>query len=119
MILLGRGDQVNRQGYLVQVSQLLAGGKASMTDLERTAIVLTAMGYDVTNITTAEGEKVDLISEIMSQNWSEADINAIIFALLAVDSGSYSVDDGAKEQLISALLAVQNDDGRMADLQRG
>ena len=110
MVLLGRGADVNEYGFLIDVAQLLADKRVSFTDLERTTIALTSLGYDATDITMADGTKHNLIERIEAIDANRVTVNALTFALVAVDSGHYEAAD-LRERMVDALVAVQNEDG--------
>ena len=113
MQLLGHVQDINEKGYLVNIAAMFEGNVVTVTELEREAVVLTSLGYDVTDITTASGRKINLIENIDNMlNMDSDTVNAIVWALIAVDSGNYEYDDGNfRKQLKEKLLSVQHNDG--------
>lgn len=76
------------------------------TDIERTALVLSLLGYDITNI-----EGINLAAMIYNHPGLDAGSNELIYALLALDARNTNIPKDAKwnrEAIIQALLSFQN-----------
>lgn len=97
--------------------QVIQGDRVKITDIERLAMAAHTLDIDPRDI-----NGVNLIERIYNStdNSNGADSmtfqgnNGPIFALIALDSGSYDVPDDARwtrEALIQYLLDGQNDDG--------
>ncbi|MEX1031277.1 MAG: S-layer homology domain-containing protein [Paenibacillaceae bacterium] len=86
------------------------GGFTKVTDLERFAIALAAIGYDPQNF-----EGLNPIGGIFDHpNMMKQGINGSIYALLVLNSGSYNLptsNQWNKENLLDAVLKQQNMDG--------
>jgi hypothetical protein len=82
----------------------------SITDLEKSILVLTAAGKNAADI-----EGYDLIGQLANhEQLEEQGTNAVLFALLALDAGGYSVKNGARwtrEKLVQTLIERQLDTG--------
>ncbi|MEQ6377207.1 DUF4430 domain-containing protein [Bacillaceae bacterium S4-13-56] len=79
-------------------------------DLEKLIMGLTAAGVDATNF-----EGYDLVEALVNhKNLQEPSINMAIYALLAIDSGSYEVDQTTKDQLIEIILNAELEGGAWA-----
>lgn len=79
------------------------------TDIERTALALSILGKDITNI-----EGVNLASMIYNSTKLDSGSNELIYALLALDAKKTAIPAGAKwtrEQMIKELLTYQNENG--------
>lgn len=75
------------------------------TDLARYTLALTALGYDATDIAGYDLTKaLKDVKALQAQG-----TNGLVFALLALDSGSYPCDSRAA--IVDAILAAQKDDG--------
>lgn len=75
------------------------------TDHARCVLALTALGYDASNV-----GGYDLTKPLQdAASLAKQGTNALIFALLALDSGSYASD--AREAIIDGILAAQKPDG--------
>lgn len=80
-----------------------------ITDNERIALALTAIGKDPANV----GGK-NLLAALQDRNimqvtdTSDTDINGLVFGLLALNSGNYTQDS---YWLVQAILTQQNEDG--------
>lgn len=113
MQLMGHAADVNENGYLMNISAMLEGNVTAVTELEREALVLTSLGYDITDITMSDGSRVNMIERIDSMLSMETDtVNAIVWALIAIDSGDYEYKgDALRKQLIQKILALQHEDG--------
>ncbi|NGM84916.1 DUF4430 domain-containing protein [Paenibacillus sp. 7124] len=100
-------------GYLESVLKQIAESKGEfrkVTDYERLALSITAAGGDPRN---AAG--YDLIAKIYNNgNLTNQGSNGPIFALLALDSGNYSVPANAawtRAKLVKWIADIQNTDG--------
>ncbi|WP_025689636.1 DUF4430 domain-containing protein, partial [Paenibacillus zanthoxyli] len=110
---LARSGNALPSGYLAGVLKQIAESKGEfrkVTDYERLALSITAAGGDPRN---AAG--CDLIAKIYNnKNLTNQGSNGPIFALLALDSGNYSVPADAawtREKLVQWILDIQNTDG--------
>ncbi len=113
MQLMGHAADVNENGYLMNIAAMFEGNITAVTELEREAVVLTSLGYDVTDIALSDGSKVNMIERINNMLNMETDtVNAIVWALIALDCGDYEYkDDALRKQLIEKILALQHEDG--------
>lgn len=76
-------------------------------DLEKLIMGLTAAGVDATSF-----EGYNLVQTLVNhKNLQEPSINMAIYALLAVDSGSYEVDQAFKDQMIEKILSSEIEGG--------
>jgi hypothetical protein len=86
------------------------GGFTKVTDLERLAIALGAIGYDPQNF-----QGINPIGGIFEHpNMMKQGINGPIYALLVLSSGSYNLptsNQWNKDNLLDAVLKQQNTDG--------
>ncbi len=99
--------------YLEGVKEQLSASQGQLrkvTDYERLVLGAAAAGADPQNF-----GGYNLIEKIYNNdNMTSQGSNGLIFALIALDSGSYTVPPGAKwtkERLVQALLEVQSKDG--------
>ncbi len=88
------------------------------TEYHRIALTVGALGGDPTAFgTDAEGKPVDLIAAgtyDFPGDLGTQGINGPVFALLTLDSGAYTVPDGAKhsrQELLDAITGAQEADG--------
>lgn len=90
-----------------------ASATAKVTDSERVALTLAALGEDITSF-----DGVNLVNVICSNSGLTASANNLVYALIAFDEAG--VSDGAmlasgsswtRAKLVSELLAFQNADG--------
>ena len=116
-IVLGmaRGNVTTPPAYADYYAQVEAkvketGGVLSdryYTEYARVALAVTAIGKDAADVAgydlTAPLTDVD---KVASQG-----INGVIYALLALDSGSYEADAAVRAQYVEKLLAAQLSDG--------
>ncbi|CDN43938.1 hypothetical protein BN871_DW_00040 [Paenibacillus sp. P22] len=90
-----------------------AAGFTKVTDLERTALAVTAIGEDASSF-----QGVNLIERIAnSSRMTSQGVNGPIYALLALDYGAYEVPAAAKwtrEALVAEVLKHQAQDGSFA-----
>lgn len=86
---------------------------SSITDKERVVLELTAAGINATAAVNSNGETVNLIKLISDTSESNLGyVTAAVYALLAYDSGNYTVNDGlTREKLIEIILSERNEDG--------
>lgn len=90
-----------------------SGNAARVTDSERVALALTALGEDITSF-----DGVDLIADICSHEDLGASANNVVYALIALDEAGISNEvlrasgsSWTRAQLVCALLSFQNPDG--------
>ena len=90
-----------------------AGDTAKVTDCERVALTLAALGEDITSF-----EGVNLAAVMCSHGDLTASANNLVYALIALDEAgvsdaalSASGSSWTRAQLVCALLAFQNSDG--------
>ncbi|NOH15828.1 immunoglobulin-like domain-containing protein [Clostridium cochlearium] len=114
MNLFGMGDKVDEVKCIQNARNIISSSWSSITDLERVAIALTSMGFDVRETTTKDKKCINLIEKIMNSDMKGSTNNAAIFGLIAIDSGNYDIPNGTKntrESLVKLILSRQNDDG--------
>ena len=110
----GAVSAVQRADYLASAEawlrEHLDRADTKPTDLERVALALGALGEDLTDF-----RGMDLIGGILNSNKLGDGSNESIYALLALDTGSYAGPEGAKwtrQGLIDEIIdKYQNDDG--------
>lgn len=90
-----------------------SGNTAKVTDCERVALALTALGEDITSF-----DGVNLIADICSHEDLVASANNVVYALIALDEADISNEvlrasgsSWTRAQLVCALLSFQNPDG--------
>lgn len=90
-----------------------AGSTAKVTDCERVALTLAALGEDITSF-----DGVNLAAVICSHDDLTASANNLVYALIALDEAgvsdevlSASGSSWTRAQLVCTLLAFQNSDG--------
>ena len=90
-----------------------SGNTAKVTDCERVALALTALGEDITSF-----DGVNLIADICSHEDLVASANNVVYALIALDEAGISNEalrasgsSWTRAQLVCALLSFQNPDG--------
>lgn len=90
-----------------------SGSTAKVTDCERVALALTALGEDITSF-----DGVNLASVICSHGDLAASANNVVYALIALDEAGISNEvlrasgsSWTRAQLVCALLSFQNPDG--------
>lgn len=85
----------------------------NLFDIERVVLELTAAGINATEAVNSNGETVNLIKLISDTSENNLGyVTASIFALLAYDSGNYTITDGlTREKLIDIILSERNEDG--------
>jgi len=109
MAYAGRSGDINKSKILEDSQKTITSALSQSTDLQRTAIVLTSLGIDISRIEDGQGNIYDLL-DIIVNDQRELQVNALAFALIALDSGNYVVPEGAKwtrNALIEALLEAQ------------
>lgn len=85
----------------------------NLTDIERVVLELTAAGINAAEAVNSNGETVNLIKLISDTSENNLGyVTASIYALLAYDSGNYTITDGlTREKLIDIILSERNEDG--------
>lgn len=93
-----------------------AGATAKVTDSERVALTLAALGEDITSF-----DGVNLVNVICSNSSLTASANNLVYALIAFDEAEISDEamlvsgsSWTRAKLVSELLAFQNADGGFA-----
>ncbi|TKJ89838.1 hypothetical protein PaeCFBP13512_14555 [Paenibacillus sp. CFBP13512] len=90
-----------------EVTNLCAQAKPSVTELARMVIAGTSAGLNATNISNC-----NLIDKLVNHdNINQQGVNGPMFALIALDSGTYQVSNGAKQgrdTLINSVVAAIN-----------
>lgn len=90
-----------------EVINLCAQAKPSVTELARMVIAGTSTGLNATNISNC-----NLIDKLVNHdNINQQGVNGPMFALIALDSGTYQVPNGAKQgrdTLIDSVVAAIN-----------
>lgn len=86
------------------------GTYTNVTDYARRVLAATAIGVDATNVAG-----YNLVEKIYNnERMTNQGINGVLYSLLALDSGSYSVPANAQwttDKLVSHILSKQNTDG--------
>ncbi len=117
VIGLKRADRDISDGYYSYVLEYVASHindkeqlhRVKSTDNSRIILALTAMGYDVTNVSGH-----NLLVGLTDLDYVKAQgINGPIWALIAFDSHNYVIPDGnvTREALIESILDGQFEDG--------
>lgn len=93
-----------------------AGNTAKVTDSERVALTLAALGEDITSF-----DGVNLVNVICSNDGLAASANNLVYALIAFDEAGVSDEamlasgsSWTRVKLVSQLIAFQNADGGFA-----
>lgn len=93
-----------------------AGNAAKVTDSERVALTLAALGEDITSF-----DGVNLVNVICSNDGLTASANNLVYALIAFDEAGVSDEamlasgsSWTRVKLVSQLIAFQNADGGFA-----
>ena len=93
-----------------------AGNTAKVTDSERVALALAALGEDITSF-----DGVNLVNVICSNDGLTASANNLVYALIAFDEAGVSDEamlasgsSWTRVKLVSQLIAFQNADGGFA-----
>lgn len=93
-----------------------AGSTAKVTDSERVALTLAALGEDITSF-----DGVNLVNDICSNDGLTASANNLVYALIAFDEAGVSDEamlasgsSWTRAKLVSELIAFQNADGGFA-----
>lgn len=94
--------------YYASVAETVKDWSATQkpTDIERTALALSLLGYDITNV-----EGVNLAVMIYNHPDLDAGSNELIYALLALDARNTAIPENAKwtrEKMVQTLLTFQN-----------
>lgn len=110
-------SELNNDGFDItkEIADLNVGTSGTMTDIDRLIMMLTARGYNCTNLAQyndgqpfadKNGNEIDnLINSLEST--SSGGINGFIFGLIALDMGNYSLPADAtlsREFLVESLL---------------
>ncbi len=105
----GRIGDIDRAGFVKEAISAFNSSTISATDIERTIIALTSIGVDASKVEDGQGNVYNFIDRIVNIE-DDLQVNALAFALLALDSGQYEVPADAKwtrEALIQELLDTQ------------
>ncbi|WP_127491169.1 S-layer homology domain-containing protein [Paenibacillus glycanilyticus] len=110
---LARANQKLPETYvqhLINNVKYSQGNFDLVTDLERTILGLTVAGQDV-----SDAAGINLLDKLTNHTGMTAQgLNGPIFALIALDSGNYSISadsEWTREKLIQQVLSKQNEDG--------
>lgn len=109
----GQAKLIDYVDLLSRAKKIVEKKPQKVTEYERITIALTAAGFDVRDLPTNDGKRINLI-ETISNHRPMGSNNDYIFALLAYDSGNYPVPEGAtwtRKALIDYLLKVQLSQG--------
>lgn len=119
MVAGGKGGLVNESTLLNNDLGVITEAlkkKVKATDLERTGIALTSLGYDIRFLKDTNGNPVNIIEEL--GNWSAfgggmGTLNAYIFGLITYDSGTYPDPSGKwkREAIKNYILNNRLSDG--------
>ncbi len=110
----GRADETMAEAYYNEIKAALeeAGGnkldEGYSTVNSREAIVLTALGYDATDVDGA-----NLLEPLSDLDYIQY-LNGYVYALLAFDSADYEASEGLRNQLIEKILEGKLEDGGYA-----
>lgn len=103
------GDILNRYYESAEATVAQWGTDTKPTDIERTALAMSVMGYDITDIGGVN------IAELICNNPALAEgSNELAYALLAMDCRQTPVPEGAlwdRELIARELLSFQAEDG--------
>ena len=120
------GAQDDYSGYLAALEQNVTDRYAKNgtldaykpTEFQRIALTVLALGGDPTSFgTDAQGKPVDLIADgtySYDGDLGSQGLNSLIFALIALDAGAYSVPEDAahsREEILESILSQQEPDG--------
>lgn len=120
---LARGEKITdeiRNKYIKSVEEYISSigssklSKTKSTDNSKFIIVLTSLGYDVTNV-----NGINLIEPLADYDYVTAQgINGTIYALIALDTKNYETvksntakNQTTREKLIDAIISAQLSDG--------
>ena len=113
MAAYGLRDSLSKlDEYKLQAAADAAKETASVTDLARIAISLTAVGVDVTSLQTSEGAAFNLIAKIAETDPEKLSfVTDSVFPLLAYQSGAYPVKSGlTRDVLVAKILSARTSD---------
>ena len=113
--------QNNNNGFDLgkQIKDLNLSPGAMMTDKDRLIMMLTARGFDCTNLAKynngtpfldAAGNEIDNLVSLLYNcvvPQGSADVNCCIFALIALDTGNYTIPESAtctRDKLLNTLI---------------
>lgn len=111
--IYGKKDMVSKSTLLTKAQSVIEENKDKATEFERIAVSLTSAGFDAQNIPKRSGGTINLIEKIANFE-NMGSLNDYIWALLAYDSGNYTLPKNSKwtrEALIDYLLNHQLSDG--------
>lgn len=111
--IYGKKDMVSKSTLLTKAQSVIEENKDKATEFERIAVSLTSAGLDAQNIPKRSGGTINLIEKIANFE-NMGSLNDYIWALLAYDSGNYTLPKNSKwtrEDLIAYLLNHQLSDG--------
>ena len=111
MSRFGQAGSVGREAWLAAACTRLTARRVTTTDLELTALVLTALGNDARDI-RLNGVKTDLIAMIAAA--PDMQTYEFIFGLAALDSAAYPDAAGAvntRASMVAGLLDARLPDG--------
>lgn len=113
LAMAGKGDSIQEEPLINTIRSLLETKKKG-TNYEKAIIALTAAGYDATKYTDSSGNHVDLIEQVAYWKGNIGSLNDWIFALLAYNSGNYTVSERAPyapSKIIRKVLDCQSSNG--------
>lgn len=108
-------SQVDEEALLAKVRSTITS-TTSATDIERMVLTMTALGYDMSNLSDGQGGTINALS-IISHMEKLGTISALEYALLAYDSGDYETAAlgenpvWTREKLINEIMKYQRADG--------
>ncbi len=111
MTRYGQAGQVGRDGWLAAAYTRLTARRVTTTDLELTAMVLTALGSDARSI-RVDGQAMDLMARIASA--ADMQTYEFLFGLAAFDCAGYPDVGGAinnRASMVQGLLDARLPDG--------
>lgn len=107
--LMSAGENISidmADNILAKIDEEFTGWRTA-ADYARNILILTAAGYDATDV-----NGVNLIESLMNKDMPTS--NFLVYSLLAIDSADYEVPEGTKwtrESLIDAILEIELDAG--------
>ncbi len=117
--LIRSGMEINEDYYQLLVAYIRENAdeqmrlhKAKSSDNSRTILILTALGYDATDV-----EGYNLVAGLNSMEYiCKQGINGAFWALIALDSGNYPApgETVTREKLVQTILDAQLSDGGWA-----
>ncbi|PWW04760.1 prenyltransferase/squalene oxidase-like repeat protein [Paenibacillus cellulosilyticus] len=113
---LSKAEKQIPSNYVAGLYKTLVANKGTftlVTDYERTVIGLTAAHQDATKFAG-----YNLIEKIYnSERMTNQGLNGPLYALIALDSGRYTVPDDAawtRDRIVAQIISLQKDDGGFA-----